>query len=138
MADPQSRSNITVVVVDDSETVRRTATSLLEQSDCRVFTAGDGFEAMSVISDHHPDIVFLDIIMPRLDGYQACSLIRKSREFRQLPVIMLSASDGIFDRARARIAGFSGHLDKPFSKDDLESIIDRHVTAPRSRSEESA
>ena len=138
MAEMRSHSDIKVVVVDDSETVRRTVVRLLEQSGYVVFTACDGFEAMSVISDNEPDIIFLDIVMPRLDGYQVCSLIRKNRQFRETPVIMLSASDGIFDRARARIAGFSEHLDKPFSKEDLVNIINRHVAAPGSHSQETA
>jgi len=138
VAEMQSRSELKVVVVDDSETVRRTAVRLLEQSGYVVFTARDGFEAMSVISDNEPDIIFLDIVMPRLDGYQACSLIRNSRRFGETPVIMLSASDGLFDRARARIAGFSEHLDKPFSKQDLVNIINRHVAAPGSDSQETA
>lgn len=127
MAETQARSGIKVVVVDDSETVRRTAAMLLEQSGYSVFTACNGFEAMSVITDNHPDIVFVDIVMPRLDGYQTCSLVKRSREFRATPVIMLSARDGIFDRARARIAGSSEHLNKPFSKEDLVNIVNRYV-----------
>jgi len=127
VSESQSNADIKIVVVDDSETVRRTAAMLLEQSGYSVFTASNGFEAMSVITDNKPDIIFVDIIMPRLDGYQTCSLIKKSRKFRATPVIMLSARDGIFDRARARIAGSSAHLNKPFSKEDLVSIVNRYV-----------
>ncbi len=129
MSESQSNADIKIVVVDDSETVRRTAAMLLEQSGYSVFTASNGFEAMSVITDNKPDIIFVDIIMPRLDGYQTCSLIKKSRKFRTTPVIMLSARDGIFDRARARIAGSSEHLNKPFSKEDLVNIVNRYVNS---------
>ena len=127
MSESESSADIKVVVVDDSETVRRTATLLLEQSGYRVFTACNGFEAMSVITDNDPDIIFVDIVMPRLDGYQTCSLIKRSRKFHATPVVMLSARDGIFDRARARIAGSSEHLNKPFSKEELVAVVNRHV-----------
>ena len=91
-----------VLVIDDSKTIRRTAETLLAKEGCEVFTAVDGFDALSKIADHQPDVVFVDIMMPRLDGYQTCSLIKHNKVFRSIPVIMLSSKDGLFDRARGR------------------------------------
>ena len=95
--------DLKVMVIDDSKTIRRTAETLLKKAGCEVFTATDGFEALSKITDHNPDIIFVDIMMPRLDGYQTCALIKNNSVFRETPVIMLSSKDSIFDRARGRI-----------------------------------
>jgi twitching motility two-component system response regulator PilG len=116
-----------VLVIDDSKTIRRTAETLLSKEGCEVFTAIDGFDALSKIADHHPDIVFVDIMMPRLDGYQTCSLIKHNRTFRDTPVVMLSSKDGLFDRARGRIVGSEQYLTKPFTKEELLGAIERHI-----------
>jgi twitching motility two-component system response regulator PilG len=116
-----------VLVIDDSKTIRRTAETLLKKEGCEVVTAVDGFEALSKIADHKPDIIFVDIMMPRLDGYQTCLLIKKNDAFRKTPVIMLSSKDGLFDRARGRIAGSEQYLTKPFTKDELLGAIQNHV-----------
>ncbi len=118
-----------VLVIDDSKTIRRTAETLLSKEGCEVFTATDGFDALSKIADHHPDIVFIDIMMPRLDGYQTCSLIKHNRTFRETPVVMLSSKDGLFDRARGRIVGSEQYLTKPFTKEELLGAIERHIGA---------
>jgi twitching motility two-component system response regulator PilG len=120
-------SGLKVLVIDDSKTIRRTAETLLAKEGCEVFTAVDGFDALSKIADHQPDIVFVDIMMPRLDGYQTCSLIKHNKVFRSIPVIMLSSKDGLFDRARGRIVGSEHYLTKPFTRDELLSAIERHV-----------
>ncbi len=120
-------TGLKVLVIDDSKTIRRTAETLLTKEGCEVFTAVDGFDALSKIADHQPDIVFVDIMMPRLDGYQTCSLIKHNKVFRQIPVIMLSSKDGLFDRARGRIVGSEHYLTKPFTKDELLGAIEAHV-----------
>ena len=117
-----------ILVIDDSKTIRRTAETLLAKEGCEVFTAVDGFDALSKIADHHPDIVFVDIMMPRLDGYQTCSLIKHNSVFKDTPVIMLSSKDGLFDRARGRLVGSEQYLTKPFTKDELISAVASHVT----------
>ena len=116
-----------VLVIDDSKTIRRTAETLLSKEGCEVLTAVDGFEALSKIADHKPDIIFVDIMMPRLDGYQTCALIKHNHTFRHTPVIMLSSKDGLFDRARGRIVGSEQYLTKPFTKDELVDAIQHHV-----------
>jgi twitching motility two-component system response regulator PilG len=122
-------AGLKVLVIDDSKTIRRTAETLLSKEGCEVFTAIDGFDALSKIADHQPDIVFVDIMMPRLDGYQTCSLIKHNKVFRSIPVIMLSSKDGLFDRARGRIVGSEHYLTKPFTRDELLSAIEQHVGA---------
>ena len=117
-------AGLKVLVIDDSKTIRRTAETLLAKEGCEVFTAVDGFDALSKIADHQPDIVFVDIMMPRLDGYQTCSLIKHNKVFRSIPVIMLSSKDGLFDRARGRIVGSEHYLTKPFTKDELLNAIE--------------
>lgn len=117
-----------VMVIDDSKTIRRTAETLLKKEGCDVVTAEDGFDALAKIADHKPDIIFIDIMMPRLDGYQACALIKHNEVFKNTPVIMLSSKDGLFDRARGRIVGSEQYLTKPFTKDELLSAIKRYVT----------
>jgi len=116
-----------VMVIDDSKTIRRTAETLLKKEGCEVVTATDGFEALSKITDHHPDIIFVDIMMPRLDGYQTCALIKNNRVFKTTPVIMLSSKDGLFDKARGRIVGSEQYLTKPFTRDELLGAIRAHV-----------
>jgi twitching motility two-component system response regulator PilG len=115
-----------ILVVDDSKTIRRTAETLLAKEGCEVFTAVDGFDALSKITDHRPDIIFVDIMMPRLDGYQTCSLIKNNQVFKATPVIMLSSKDGLFDRARGRLVGSEQYLTKPFTKDELLGAIRSH------------
>ena len=116
-----------VMVIDDSKTIRRTAETLLKKAGCQVLTATDGFEALSIIADSHPDLIFVDIMMPRLDGYQTCALIKHNEIFRDIPVIMLSSKDGLFDRARGRIVGSEQYLTKPFTRDELLGAIKRHA-----------
>lgn len=117
-----------VMVIDDSKTIRRTAETLLTKAGCEVFTAIDGFEALALIADNHPDVIFVDIMMPRLDGYQTCALIKHNDMFRNIPVIMLSSKDGLFDRARGRIVGSEQYLTKPFTKEELLGAIRRHTS----------
>ncbi len=119
-----------VLVIDDSKTIRKTAETLLKKEGCEVLTAVDGFEALSKIADHKPDIIFVDIMMPRLDGYQTCALIKHNQLFKSTPVIMLSSKDGLFDRARGRIVGSEQYLTKPFTKDELLGAIQNHVKRP--------
>ena len=116
-----------VMVIDDSKTIRRTAETLLKKAGCEVLTATDGFEALSIIADNHPDLIFVDIMMPRLDGYQTCALIKHNELYRGIPVIMLSSKDGLFDRARGRIVGSEQYLTKPFTRDELLGAIRRHA-----------
>lgn len=116
-----------VMVIDDSKTIRRTAETLLKKEGCEVFTANDGFEALSMIADHLPDIIFVDIMMPRLDGYQTTALIKNNKLFKATPVIMLSSKDGLFDRAKGRIVGSEQYLTKPFTKEELLGAIRKHV-----------
>ena len=116
-----------VLVIDDSKTIRRTAEMLLAREGCEVFTAIDGFDALAKLAEHRPDIVFVDIMMPRLDGYQTCALIKHSKDFKATPVVMLSSKDGLFDRARGRIVGSEHYLTKPFTKDELLGAIQAQV-----------
>ncbi len=120
-------SGLKILVVDDSKTIRRTAETLLSKEGCQVFTAIDGFDALSKIADHQPDLIFVDIMMPRLDGYQTCSLIKHNKVFKKTPVIMLSSKDGLFDRARGRIVGSEQYLTKPFTKDELLGAISNQI-----------
>lgn len=126
---PRSLKGLKVLVVDDSKTIRRTAETLLSKEGCEVYTAIDGFDALSKVADHHPDIIFVDIMMPRLDGYQTCALIKHNKVFKSTPVVMLSSKDGLFDRARGRIVGSEQYLTKPFTRDELLSAIESHVRA---------
>lgn len=115
------------MVIDDSKTIRRTAETLLKKAGCNVITAIDGFDALAKIADNKPDIIFIDIMMPRLDGYQACALIKNNSAFKSTPVIMLSSKDGLFDKAKGRVVGSDQYLTKPFSKDELLDAIRQHV-----------
>jgi len=120
-------AGLRVMVIDDSKTIRRTAEMLLAKEGCEVITAVDGFEALAKITDQQPEIIFVDIMMPRLDGYQTCALIKSNRTFRRTPVIMLSSKDGIFDKAKGRIVGAEQYLTKPFTRDELLGAIRRHA-----------
>ncbi|MGI9301205.1 MAG: response regulator [Gammaproteobacteria bacterium] len=120
-------AGLKVMVIDDSKTIRRTAETLLKKQGCDVVTSVDGFEALAKVAEHRPDIIFVDIMMPRLDGYQTCALIKNNRIFRGTPIIMLSSKDGIFDKARGRIVGSEQYLTKPFTKEDLLGAIKQHV-----------
>jgi twitching motility two-component system response regulator PilG len=121
---------IKVMVIDDSKTIRRTADSLLKKEGCDVVTANDGFEALAKIADHQPDLIFVDIMMPRLDGYQTCALIKHNRNYKHIPVIMLSSKDGLFDRAKGRIVGSDQYLTKPFTRDELLGVLRDYVKKP--------
>ncbi len=123
----RSLNGLKILVVDDSKTIRRTAETLLTKEGCQVFTAIDGFDALSKIADHQPDLIFVDIMMPRLDGYETCSLIKHNKMFKKTPVIMLSSKDGLFDRARGRIVGSEQYLTKPFTKDELLGAISNQI-----------
>ena len=118
-----------VMIIDDSKTIRRTAEMLLAKAGCDVVTAVDGFDALAKIADSNPDLIFVDIMMPRLDGYQTCSLIKNNADFAAKPVIMLSSRDGLFDNARGRIVCSDEYLTKPFSKEELFDAIERHRPA---------
>ncbi len=121
--------NLKVMVIDDSKTIRRTAETLLKKTGCEVITATDGFDALAKIADSKPDIIFIDIMMPRLDGYQACALIKNNSNFKDTPVIMLSSKDGLFDKAKGRIVGSDEYLTKPFSKEELLGAIKEYAKA---------
>ena len=123
----RSLNGLKILVVDDSKTIRRTAETLLTKEGCQVFTAIDGFDALSKIADHQPDLIFVDIMMPRLDGYETCSLIKHNKMFKNTPVIMLSSKDGLFDRARGRIVGSEQYLTKPFTKDELLGAVSNQI-----------
>ncbi|MFM7119195.1 MAG: PleD family two-component system response regulator [Gammaproteobacteria bacterium] len=112
-----------VLVIDDSKTIRRSAETLLAREGYDVITATDGFDALAKIADNRPEIIFVDVMMPRLDGYQTCALIKNNAEFRGTPVVMLSSKVGLFDRARGRIVGSDLYLTKPFSRDELLGTI---------------
>lgn len=125
--DNEALKGVKVMVIDDSNTIRRSAEIFLNQAGCEVILAQDGFDALSKITDHEPDVVFVDIMMPRLDGYQTCSLIKRNAKYRTTPVIMLSSKDGLFDRARGRMVGSDEYLTKPFTKDTLLSAVREHA-----------
>lgn len=122
-------SALCVLVVDDSATIRRSAETMLSNEGCRVVTAENGFEALSMITRHHPDLIFVDIMMPRLDGYQTTAIIKNNAEFRNTPVIMLTSKDGLFDKARGRVVGSDLYLTKPFTREELLSAVRQHATA---------
>ena len=123
MSETPKLSGIKVMVIDDSNTIRKTAEIFLLQAGAQVVLAEDGFDALAKINDHQPQVVFCDILMPRLDGYQTCALIKKNPRFAATPVIMLSSKDGLFDRARGRMVGSDEYLTKPFTKDSLLQTV---------------
>ncbi|MDZ7668454.1 MAG: twitching motility response regulator PilG [Gammaproteobacteria bacterium] len=114
---------VKVLVIDDSKTIRRSAENLLTKEGYDVITATDGFDALAKIADSRPEIIFVDIMMPRLDGYQTCALIKNNSEFKGTPVVMLSSKDGLFDKAKGRIVGSDRYITKPFSKEELLGTI---------------
>ena len=129
VADTKSLAGVRVMVIDDSNTIRRSAEIFLMQAGCQVILAENGFDALAKIADHQPDLIFVDIMMPRLDGYQTCALIKKNAKFHDTPVIMLSSKDGLFDRARGRMVGSDQYLTKPFTKESLLKAVAAHVKA---------
>lgn len=111
-----------VMVVDDSNTIRRTVETILSKEGCEVVTATDGYDALAKIASSKPDLILIDIMMPRLDGYQTCALVKNNAMFKETPVVMLSSKDGLFDKAKGRIVGSDRYLTKPFSKDELLEV----------------
>ena len=126
---PADRVSIRVLVIDDSNTIRRSAEIFLKQGGYEVLLAEDGFDALSKVNDHTPDLIFCDILMPRLDGYQTCAIIKRNTKFAGVPVIMLSSKDGLFDKARGRMVGSEDYLTKPFTKDQLLQAVEQHRRA---------
>ncbi|WP_374520527.1 PleD family two-component system response regulator [Hydrogenophaga sp.] len=116
-------TGLKVLVVDDSNTIRRSAEIFLKQGGHEVLLAEDGFEALAKINDTPPDLIFCDILMPRLDGYQTCAIIKRNPRFAPIPVVMLSSKDGVFDKARGRMVGSQDYLTKPFTKDQLLTAV---------------
>ena len=126
MSDPQAQDPappVKVLVIDDSNTIRRSAEIFLRQGGHEVILAEDGYDALSKINDHEPRLIFCDILMPRLDGYQTCAIIKRNPRFAQVPVIMLSSKDGVFDKARGRMVGSDDYLTKPFTKEQLLRVV---------------
>ncbi len=129
-------SAIKVMVIDDSNTIRRSAEIFLKNSGCSVILAEDGFDALAKISNEHPDIIFVDIMMPRLDGYQTCSLIKRNARYKSTPVIMLSSKDGLFDRARGRMVGSDQYLTKPFTQETLLDAVQTYAAISKANPQE--
>ncbi|MBC3882029.1 response regulator [Undibacterium sp. LX40W] len=129
MSTSTGNENLRIMVIDDSSTIRRSAEIFLGQVGYKVVLAEDGFDALAKINDTHPHLIFCDILMPRLDGYQTCALIKKSAKFRDTPVIMLSSKDGLFDRARGAMVGSEEYLTKPFTKDSLLKTVRKYTSA---------
>lgn len=127
MSAETSFAGIKVIVIDDSKTIRRTAETLLKKAGCDVMTATDGFESLSRVMEYKPNIIFVDIMMPRLDGYQTCALIKNNQLFKKTPVVMLSSKDGLFERARSRIVGAEHYMTKPFTREELLNTIKNYV-----------
>ena len=123
---PADATGVKVLVIDDSNTIRRSAEIFLKQGGYQVLLAEDGFDALSKVNDHEPDLIFCDILMPRLDGYQTCAIIKRNTKFANTPVIMLSSKDGLFDKARGRMVGSQDYLTKPFTKDQLLQAVEQH------------
>lgn len=118
--------NMKVMVVDDSNTIRRTVETILNKIGCNVITAIDGYDALAKIAESKPDLIFIDIMMPRLDGYQTCALVKNNPSFKNTPIVMLSSKDGLFDKAKGRIVGSDQYLTKPFSKDELLEVYEQY------------
>ncbi len=119
--------SVKVLVIDDSNTIRRSAEIFLKQGGHQVLLAEDGYDSLSKVNDHQPDLIFCDILMPRLDGYQTCAIIKKNQRHANVPVIMLSSKDGLFDKARGRMVGAEDYLTKPFTKDQLLQAVRQHA-----------
>ena len=128
---PTGGAGVKVLVIDDSNTIRRSAEIFLKQGGYEVLLAEDGFDALAKVNDHGPDLIFCDILMPRLDGYQTCAIIKRNAKFAAVPVIMLSSKDGLFDKARGRMVGSEDYLTKPFTKDQLLSAVEQYSRAGR-------
>ena len=128
---PQEPATTKVLVIDDSNTIRRSAEIFLKQGGYEVVLAEDGFDALSKVNDHAPDVIFCDILMPRLDGYQTCAIIKRNPRFARTPVIMLSSKDGLFDKARGRMVGSQDYLTKPFTKDQLLQAVAQCTAQPQ-------
>jgi twitching motility two-component system response regulator PilG len=133
---PDQLSKIKVMVIDDSNTIRRSAEIFLKASGCQVILAEDGFDALAKISNEQPDLIFVDIMMPKLDGYQTCSLIKRNARYKTTPVIMLSSKDGLFDRARGRMVGSDQYLTKPFTQETLLDAVQEYGALSRHNAEE--
>jgi len=129
VASEAAPGSIKILVIDDSNTIRRSAELYLRQAGFDVILAEDGFDALAKISDHQPRVIFVDIMMPRLDGYQTCALIKQNPHLKSTPVIMLSSKDGVFDRARGRLAGSDRYLTKPFTREALIETVQDYVKA---------
>jgi len=132
----EALSEVKVMVIDDSNTIRRSAEIFLKNSGCKVILAEDGFDALAKIANEHPDIIFVDIMMPRLDGYQTCSLIKRNARYKTTPVIMLSSKDGLFDRARGRMVGSDQYLTKPFTQETLVDAVQTYASLSKNNQEE--
>ena len=126
---PANAAGVKVLVIDDSNTIRRSAEIFLKQGGYQVLLAEDGFDALSKVNDHEPDLIFCDILMPRLDGYQTCAIIKRNAKFASVPVVMLSSKDGVFDKARGRMVGSQDYLTKPFTKDQLLQTVQQFGAA---------
>jgi twitching motility two-component system response regulator PilG len=133
VSENRSLKGVKVMVIDDSNTIRRSAEIFLSQAGAQVILAENGFDALAKIADHAPQLIFVDIMMPRLDGYQTCALIKKSEQHRATPVIMLSSKDSLFDRARGRMVGSDEYLTKPFTKDSLLKTVEAHIYGPANK-----
>ncbi len=120
-----TESSLKILVVDDSNTIRRSAEIFLKAGKHEVLLAEDGFDALAKVSDYHPDLIFCDILMPRLDGYQTCAIIKRNAKFSGVPIVMLSSKDGVFDKARGRMVGAQDYLTKPFTKDQLLKAVEQ-------------
>ncbi|MES2663069.1 MAG: response regulator [Pseudomonadota bacterium] len=128
-------AKIKILIVDDSKTIRRTAENILAKEGYEVITAEDGFDALSKVVESRPDILLMDIMMPRLDGYQTCALIKNNHDYHHIPIIMLSSKDGLFDRAKGRVVGSDDYLTKPFSRDELLTVISRFFAGSKPTSD---
>jgi len=127
--EPATLAGLKILLIDDSRTIRRSAETMLTREGCEVITATDGFEALALIHRHEPDLIFVDIMMPRLDGYQTCAIIKNNARFRRVPVIMLTSKDGLFDKARGRIVGSDHYLTKPFTRDEFLGAVRDQLNA---------
>ena len=127
-----SLSGLKIMLIDDSRTIRRSAETMLSREGCEVITANDGFEALALIHKNEPDLIFVDIMMPRLDGYQTCAIIKNNSNFQSVPVVMLTSKDGLFDKARGRIVGSDQYLTKPFTRDELLAAVREQINPDQS------
>lgn len=123
------QSPLRILIVDDSSTIRRSAETMLTAEGYDVVTAEDGFDALSMVARHNPDLIFVDIMMPRLDGYKTCAIIKNNEQYRATPVVMLTSKDGLFDQARGRVVGSDLYLTKPFTKEELLAAVAQHAAS---------